>query len=127
MMFMSRSEKKAHNISNTIAVDEKGRIWVGTFSRQLKEEEEAGVGRNFNMDTSGGMTVSAPSITGNTELKKIDAFELEIFDSEGQLLGRIPLDIFIDQVKIFGNKLYIIIDKLRGQQIHEYEIVEIQN
>ncbi|MCH7804687.1 MAG: hypothetical protein IH937_11455 [Acidobacteria bacterium] len=49
--------------------------------------------------------------------------KLEVFDSEGILLGEIPLKHFVDKMRIFGDMLYIV-DRLRGMQVFQYRIVD---
>ena len=64
--------------------------------------------------------------SGNTDKINTDMFELEIFDSKGQLLGDIPLDHFVDCMKIYGNRLFIL-DKLRKMCVYEYRIVDLED
>ncbi|MFC1564611.1 NHL repeat-containing protein [candidate division KSB1 bacterium] len=121
--FMYNTEKEKNIISNGIDVDSKGRVWVVTLRRQFEEDEKAFVAMSATVDEKGGISASSQSLKGNTQLRKTDIFELEVFDKDGYLLGRIPLDHFVDQLRIFDDKLYII-DKLRGMQIYEYKIAD---
>ncbi len=120
----SSSDKKEKNLISTgIDVDSEGRLWVLTLKRQFIEDEKAFVGSTMSMDSKGGAKTTSESLIGNTELRETDIFELEIFNKDGNLLGRIPLKQFADHIRIFGSKLYLI-DKLRGMQIYEYTITE---
>ncbi|MCP4727069.1 MAG: hypothetical protein GY863_18665, partial [bacterium] len=119
--FMYNTEKEKNIISNGIDVDSKGRIWVSTLRRQFEEDEKAFLAMTASIDDKGGISGSSQSLKGNTEMRKTDIFELEVFDKDGYLLGRIFLNHFVDHIRIFDDKLYII-DKLRGMQIHEYQI-----
>ena len=50
-----------------------------------------------------------------------DAYVLEVFDAEGVLLQRFPLDHYADVLRISGDRLYIL-DKIRRMQVHVYRI-----
>lgn len=104
-----------------IAVDEKGRVWVVTFNKQLKEEEQV-KGRIGVSMTNGQRSVSL-SYEGATEVRETDAFKLEIYDNEGILLGFIPLTQFVDDIRIIKDRVYLL-DKVRGAQYYEYKIIE---
>ncbi len=110
-----------NSVSSGIAVDEEGRIWVVTFSRQLKKNEQ--INENVNVNNSNGERSLMYTISGNTDNRKTDMFKLEIFDTNGELLGHIPVDHFVDDIRIFGDKVYLL-DKFRGMQYYEYEIIE---
>ncbi|MCH8286205.1 hypothetical protein IIB79_06710 [candidate division KSB1 bacterium] len=108
-----------NNVSEAIAVDGKGRIWVVTNKRQLKDDEEAGM--NINLTINNGVRSMTMQPSGNTDVVETDAFELEVFDGDGILLAKIPLTHFVDTMRIFGDTLYII-DQIRGMQVFEYTI-----
>lgn len=103
-----------------IAVDGKGRMWVVTLDRQLKSEEQVSMGITMTQSTGGGRTVGYKP-EGDTDLRKTDAYKLEIFDPDGVLLGEIPLDVFVDGIFINGDRLFLM-DSLRGTQFHEFRI-----
>jgi sugar lactone lactonase YvrE len=104
-----------------IAADSKGRIWVASLKRQLKEEEQAGM--RVQMTMSGGERSLSMKADGNVELRNTDAYRLEVYDPDGVLLGIIPLDRFVDNIKIEKDRLFLI-DRMRGAQVLEYRIVE---
>jgi len=108
-----------NNVSQAIAIDGKGRIWVVTNRRQLKEDEEAGMSISISIDNGARSMSMQPS--GNTDVVETDAFEFEVFDSDGILLAKIPLTHFVNSMQIFGDKLYIV-DQVRGMQVFEYTI-----
>ncbi|MCP4727601.1 MAG: 6-bladed beta-propeller [bacterium] len=112
---------KMNKVSNGIAVDSKGRMWVCTFDRQIRDEE--GVNIQMSVTGSGGSTKLSQNVEGNTDLITTDMYKLEVFSPDGDLLGTIPLPHFCDQVRIFGDRLYIL-DKYRGMNYYEYKIVE---
>lgn len=107
--------------SNGIAADEKGRIWVVTLNRQIKEEER--VNQMVTMNQTGGERTMSFKAVGNTELQKTDMYKLEVFDPDGVLLGEIPLDHFVDGIFIENGRLFLP-DKLRGTKFYEYKIKE---
>ena len=103
-----------------VAVDAKGRIWVVAMTRQLKKEEQVGTAVSMTMDSGGGRTIGY-KVQGDTELRKTDAYKLEVFDADGTLLGSLPLDFFVDGIFIYGDRLFLL-DKYRGTQFREYRI-----
>jgi sugar lactone lactonase YvrE len=104
-----------------IAVDDKGRIWVVTFNRQLKEEEQ--VQGNIGVSMMNGQRSVSLSYEGATETRETDAYKLEIYDSDGIFLGSLPLTQFVDDIRIIKDRVYLL-DKVRGAQYYEYKIIE---
>jgi sugar lactone lactonase YvrE len=100
-----------------IAVDSKGRVWVVTLNRQIKEEEVV------YMITRGTQTGMTRDIQGNTDLQETDMYILEIFDPDGVLLGAIPLNHFVDDIYIKNDSLFLL-DQMRGVKYYQYRIVE---
>lgn len=110
-----------NRVSNGIAVDGKGRVWVVTMKRQLEEEEQ--VQANVMVTMDGGQRSMNFSVAGNTDDRNTDAYQLEVYDPEGVLLGSIPLDRFVDGIHIEKDRVYLL-DQMRGMQYYEYKIVE---
>ncbi len=102
-----------------IAVDGSGRAWVVTFNRQAREEEQVGV--NMSVSMSGGERKMSMKPAGNTELRTTDMYKLEIFSPEGELLGSLALDHFVDGLYIKGDRLFLW-DAMRGAKFFEYRI-----
>jgi len=103
------------------AVDDKGRLWVVTMARQLRDNEK--VQTSFSYSTGSGGSNASSKTTGAVDLRTTDAFKLEIFDADGVLLGSIPVGIFVDGIFIKGDRLFLT-DRDRGCQIHEFRIKE---
>lgn len=59
---------------------------------------------------------------GNTELLKTNMFKLEIFSGGGELLGSLPLDHFVDEIYIYGDRMFLL-DQDRKAGYYEYKIV----
>jgi hypothetical protein len=109
--------------SKGVAVDGRGRAWVVTPNRQLKKEEEVQTSI-MSMGGPGGAIGNVSIKTeGNTELRTTDAFKLEVFAEDGVLLGEFPLTHFVDAIRVFGDRLFLI-DRERGVSIYQYRIVE---
>jgi sugar lactone lactonase YvrE len=108
-----------NDCSRGIAVDGAGRVWVVTLDRQLKKEEQVGMG--ITMSNAGGQQSISYKVEGNVETQKTDAYKLEVFDPDGVLLGEIPLPHFVDGIYIHGDRLFLL-DKLRGCKFYEYRI-----
>jgi hypothetical protein len=104
-----------------IAADSRGRIWVVSLQRQLREEEQAGM--RVQMTMSGGERNISMKADGNVELRDTDAFRLEVYGPDGVLLGILPLDRFVDDIRIEQGRLFLI-DRMRGAQVREYRIIE---
>jgi sugar lactone lactonase YvrE len=104
-----------------VAVDGQGRTWVVTLARQLKKEEQVGTGVSVTMDGSGGRTIGYKVQGEGQELRRTDAYKLEVFGPDGVLLGSLPLDSFVDGIFIYGDRLFLM-DKFRGTQFKEFRI-----
>lgn len=106
-----------------LAVDERGRIWVITCDRQLKEEERAAT--SFRMSRGGsGSTISMAPSTHEDLPETSDALKLEVFDPEGILLQSFPLNHYAESIAISGDRLYLL-DKVRHMKVHTYQITAI--
>jgi sugar lactone lactonase YvrE len=108
---------RMNSVSSGIAVDNKGRSWVITYKRQIKEEERV---YTITRATQTGMT---REIKGNTDLQETDMYALEIFDADGVLLGEIPLDHFVDEIYIKNDSLFLL-DQMRGVKYYQYQIID---
>jgi len=102
---------KMNKVSSGISVDGRGRIWVITLNRQMSLKEMGYV------TSSGGV-----SKTIEPGIEEIDAYKLEVFDSDGILLGEIPLDHHAHGVRIYGN--YLFIWEGNFTKYYQYEIVD---
>jgi len=101
---------KFNTVSSGIAVDEKGRVWVATLDRQLTMEERYAMSK---IPTKKGI-VESPEM--------INAYKLEIFDTDGVLLGEIPLNHRVHGIRIF--KHYLFVWERNYTKYYQYEIVE---
>ena len=110
-----------NRVANGVAVDDKGRVWVVTNKRQIKEDER--VATNVQVSMNGAQRSTSYSVQGNTDVQDTDMYQLEVYDPEGVLLGSIPLDKFVDGIHIEKNRVYLL-DQLRGMQYHVYKIIE---
>jgi sugar lactone lactonase YvrE len=110
-----------NRVANGVAVDDKGRVWVVTNKRQIKEDER--VATNVQVSMNGAQRSTSYSVQGNTDVQNTDMYQLEVYDPEGVLLGSIPLDKFVDGIHIEKNRVYLL-DQLRGMQYHVYKIIE---
>jgi len=115
---VSTQAPKMNAVSAGIAVDEKGRAWVVTLDRQIREEEQV-----WTMMVGGSGGVAKVETKGNREMQKTDMFKLEIFSPDGILLGVLPLDHFVDSIRIVRDKLFLI-DSGHGAKIYQYQIIE---
>ncbi|UCE41200.1 MAG: NHL repeat-containing protein [Candidatus Aminicenantes bacterium] len=110
-----------NSVSRGIAVDQKGRVWVVTNKRQIKEEEQ--VQTSVMVTQTGGERSRNYSVSGNTDVEETDMYQLEVYDPEGILLGSIQIDRFADDIHIVKDRIYIL-DQMRGMQYYVYKIIE---
>ena len=108
-----------------IAVDAKGRIWVVTLDRQLTKEVEGVKTSGLMIKDKGSQSISFASIKteANSDVRRSDAFKLEIFGEDGVLLGELPLTHFADVIRIAGDTLFLI-DRDHGVTVYQYRVVE---
>ncbi|MFC1725625.1 6-bladed beta-propeller, partial [candidate division KSB1 bacterium] len=88
------------NISQDIAVDGKGRIWVLTFKKQPEDKGSL-----------------------SSTIKDHNIIDLEIFDKNGVLLGSIPTPKHVNNFRIFNDKIYFV-DSYSTACVYEYQILE---
>ena len=105
-------------VSVDIAIDEKERIWVLSYDRQLKFEE-MGLSIVY-ADQDGRFEGSQTLKTG--ERSEIDAFVFHIFNAEGHFLGKVPLTHYGGIIRIFGDRLYIL-ESRHDMLIYIYQII----
>jgi hypothetical protein len=106
-------------VSKSLAIDEKHRIWVLSYDRQLTFEERP---VTIHFADEGGQ-LEATDTLKTSESSQTDAFAFHVFDETGEFLGKIPLTHFADKVKIFNDKLYIL-EKDNEMCVYEYRIVD---
>ncbi len=108
--------------SNGIALDSKGRVWVVSLVRQIREEEQVGTRVAMSMSDTGKRSANI-AFEGNTDLTRTDMYQLEVYDPEGILLSTFPIEHFADNIRIHKDRIFIM-DRMRGAQFYEYRIVE---
>jgi len=106
--------------SAAVASDEKGWVWVATYNRQIKKEEDVFIIGSIGKG-GGGAFMSRP--VGSTGLQTTDMYKLEIYNLDGVLLGEIPLTQFVDKMFIHKDRLFLL-DSVRGEKFYEYRIKE---
>jgi sugar lactone lactonase YvrE len=111
---------KLNRVTDALAADEKGRIWVVTRDRQIRKEEEVTI--MVSGSVTGGST---RKVVGDTDMRTTDMYKLEVFGPDGVLLGAIPVTHFVDGIWIHQDRLFLI-DRDRGVQFYEYRIRENQ-
>jgi len=109
-------------VSKSLAIDIKNRIWVLSFDRQLTFEE---LPVTIHFAGEGGQ-LEATDTLKTSESSRTDAFVFHVFEKNGDFLGTIPLTHFADNVKIFGDRLYIL-EKDNEMCVYEYRIIELNN
>jgi len=109
---------KLNRVTDALAADDRGRIWVVTRDRQIRKEEEVTIMVSGSVDRG-----STRKVVGDTDLRKTDMYKLEVFAPDGVLLGAIPLTHFVDGIWIRRDRLFLL-DRDRGVQFYEYRIIE---
>ena len=105
-----------------IAVDNIERIWVLTMNRQLNKQERVRTDLNAmrGFDGKKKITINVSNYVGSSTT---NAFLIDVFSPRGDLLTSIPITHFVDNIRIFENKLFLI-DSFHSQQVYIYEIVD---
>jgi len=119
---VSMRQPEMNRCSSGIAVDDKGRIWLVNLKRQIKDEEKIEVGVTVQQGADGARSMGM-LVGGNTDVRETDMFQLEVYDPDGVLLGRLPLNQFVDDIRIKKDRLFLL-DRMRGMQYYEYKIIE---
>jgi hypothetical protein len=119
---VSIREPEMNRCSNGIAVDSKGRVWVVNLKRQIKEEEKIEVGVSVMQGADGSRSMGM-SVGGNTDVRETNMFQLEVYGLDGVLLEKLPLNHFVDDIRIEKDRLFVL-DRMRGMQYYEYKIIE---
>jgi len=109
----SIQQPRMNMVSMGIAADGAGRIWVNTYDRQMKPEEQG------SSITVGGATRT----TKQANIEKMDIHKIEIFDPDGVLLGEIPLNHLAHGLRIFGDSLFVW--ERNNAMVYQYRIIEI--
>jgi hypothetical protein len=109
---------KMNVVSEDIAADGKGRIWVITLRRQLTKEERGSGGSVVTTDAG----VVSRTIPTQPKVVKGDAYKLEIFSPDGVLLGEIPLPHHAHGIRVFGDNLFI--REYYNTIFYQYKIIE---
>jgi len=120
---ISMTAPEMNTCAVAIAIDKKERVWVVTYSRQLKKEEQVQQMITSWSGRGGGINSVKSEVKGNTDVRKTDALKLEVFAPDGILLGEIPLTHFVDHARICGDYLFLI-DANRGATVYQYKITE---
>ena len=108
---------KMNVVSNGIAADGKGRIWVITLRRQLADEERAFSSSVVRTDVGVvARTKTQPKVV------KGDVYKLEIFSPDGVFLGEIFLPHHAHGIRIFGDNLFI--REYYNTIFYQYKIIE---
>ncbi len=107
--------------SSGVAVDSKGRIWIASLLRQIDDNEKVNTSMRVTMG-AGGRNMSK-SVSGNTDVQKTDMYQLEVYSTDGVLLGAIPLTHFVDDIQINKDRIFLL-DEKRGMLYREYRIID---
>ena len=105
-------------VSVDIAIDEKERIWVLSYDRQLKFEE---MGISIAYADQDGRFEGSQTLK-TSEKSEIDAFVFHIFNKEGHFMGKIPLTHYGGIVRIFKDRLYIL-ENRHDMLIYIYKMI----
>lgn len=103
-------------VNSAITIDTQGRIFVGSWYRQLTDKEQKGLS---------GIIVSPVSIQRvgiNYEIaENLKAAKLFVFNSIGKIIATAPLPSFCEQLCIHGSRIFVV-DGRYNQRVLEYEM-----
>lgn len=108
---------EATPVSKGVQIGPNNTVWVIGFSREERDDEKIDV-NNIVINEGGDFSMN---IEAKSEAFETDLYELLIYDTDGVLLGIIPLTSFIDNFRIFGNRLFLV-DAVRSMIVAEYKI-----
>jgi hypothetical protein len=106
-------------VSAGIAVDDKDRVWVLSYDRQLKFDE---MGFKIVFRDGDGRFEGSQNLKTSDSLE-IDAFVFHVFNKEGHFLGNIPINHHGGITRVFKNRLYILEPK-HEMCVYIYKVVE---
>lgn len=109
---------EATPVSKAIQTGPENTIWLISYTRLERDDEKTEVG-DIVVNEGGDFSVN---IISKSEAINTDLYELTIYDNEGIHLTTIQLDTFVDNFRIFGDRLYLI-DSFREMIIRQYRII----
>jgi hypothetical protein len=101
-----------NRVSDGIAADERGRIWVITLNRQMTREE---TGSEVTVEAGRRRTVEPV-------IQKMDIYKLEVFGPDGALLGELPLNHGVHGIRICNEFLFLW--EWNTATVYQYRILE---
>lgn len=105
-------------VSKAIQTGPENTIWLISYTRLERDDEKTEVG-DIVVNDGGDFSMN---IISKSEAINTDLYEIAIYDTEGILLTTIQLDTFVDNFRIFGDRLYLI-DSFREMIIRQYRII----
>jgi hypothetical protein len=99
---IKREHPKFKEVSRSIQIDHKNRIWILAFKSHADDPDQA---------------------------KAIDLFQLEIYSNDGILLGSLPYPIEWEAgitalIKIYGDRIYFV-NSMTSPEIYQYQILDL--
>ena len=107
-------------LNRGIAVDAKGRIWLAATRRDEKPEERV----YTEMYSGPNKPLVVKRVGKGLSVFNTDMFVIELFDKEGKLLYKFPINHFANSIRLFKNKLYVI-ENDREMTFHVYKISDL--
>lgn len=103
-----------------IAVDSKKRIFVLAL-RKLMVGEERWIGGTFSVRGFDGGARTSHRAKVSVDPSTSDLYQILVFDASGKIVSSNKLDFYANQIRIFGNRLFLI-DSYINMSIREYLI-----
>ncbi len=105
-------------ICQGIAVDSKMRILVLTH-RRIMALEERKIGMSIAVMGGTGGGISRTPVKSNVDPSISDLYQILVFDASGKIVSSNKLDFYANQIRIFGNRLFLI-DSYINMNVREY-------
>jgi hypothetical protein len=105
--------KMKTNASAGISVDQQGRVYLVTTTRQRNKKEKFFLVINRH----GVLRVAGKK----NDSDNTDRFRLLVFNSAGKVIAAKQLDVFCDRIYVHEDTLFII-DSYMGMKIYEYKV-----
>lgn len=116
---MKGSNIESKMVAAGLSVDDEGRIYLATLSRE-KTEEERKVGMQTAVMGRNG-SYAQRTMPHDIESPTTDLYQILVFDSSGKIMASRKLDVFCNKIKVRDDRLFVI-DSYVAAKIYEYKI-----
>ena len=110
----------AEQVAIGMDTDGQGRMFILALTR-LKNSDERMVGVTWGMMTRDGKTTSG-KMKFDVDPTKTDLYQILVFDNSGKIIASKKLNIYVNNIRIFKDRLFLI-DTHINMRILEYRFI----